>query len=91
MRGITPLKKVEKQKRKVVHNLHYLKGIAVDTFEGRKAELTGDLKDGFWFLPLRIYLLPKLGCAVYSFQRLLKRTCAMCLLLFDIQKNWGCS
>ncbi|WP_404977421.1 MULTISPECIES: phage integrase central domain-containing protein, partial [unclassified Bartonella] len=31
------------------------------TFESRKAELKGDGKNGNWFSPLRLYILPKLG------------------------------
>lgn len=47
-------------------NLHYLKDITLDAFESRKAELKGDGKDGHWFLPLRLHILPKLGCLPVS-------------------------
>ncbi len=43
-------------------NLHYLKDIALDAFESRKSELRNDGKDGNWFSPLKLYILPKLGC-----------------------------
>ncbi|MBB4076787.1 hypothetical protein GGR08_001096 [Bartonella fuyuanensis] len=38
----------------------------MDAFESRKAELKGDGKNGHWFLPLRLYILPKLGCLLVS-------------------------
>ncbi|WP_375706568.1 tyrosine-type recombinase/integrase, partial [Bartonella sp. AA33NXGY] len=44
----------------------YLKDIALDTFETRKAELKGDGKDGHWFSPLQLHILPKLGCLPVS-------------------------
>ncbi len=64
--GRDPIKEREKQKREAMRNLHYLKDIALDTFESRKAELKGDGKDGHWFAPLRLYILPKLGCLPVS-------------------------
>ncbi|CAK01485.1 tyrosine-type recombinase/integrase [Bartonella tribocorum] len=64
--GRDPIKEREKQKREAMRNLHYLKDIALDTFESRKAELKGDGKDGHWFLPLRLHILPKLGCLPVS-------------------------
>ncbi len=64
--GRDPIKKREKQKREAISNLHYLKDIAVDAFESRKAELKGDGKDGICFTPLRLHILPKLGCLPVS-------------------------
>ncbi|WP_273755850.1 site-specific integrase [Bartonella sp. MM73XJBT.G] len=64
--GRDPIKEREKQKREVISNLHYLKDIALDAFESRKAELKDDGKAGDWFLPLRLYILPKLGCLPVS-------------------------
>ncbi|EJF85293.1 tyrosine-type recombinase/integrase [Bartonella rattimassiliensis] len=64
--GRDPIKERNKQKREAISNLHYLKDIALDTFESRKAELKGDGKDGNWFLPLRLHILPKLGCLPVS-------------------------
>ncbi len=34
----------------------------MDAFAKRKAKLKGDDKVGRWFLPLRFYILPQLGC-----------------------------
>ncbi|QEE09440.1 prophage integrase IntA [Bartonella kosoyi] len=64
--GRDPIKEREKQKREAISNLHYLKDIALETFESRKAELKGDGKNGNWFSPLRLYILPKLGCLPVS-------------------------
>ncbi|WP_373925604.1 tyrosine-type recombinase/integrase, partial [Bartonella raoultii] len=60
------IKEREKQKREAISNLHYLKDIALDTFETRKAELKGDGKNGDWFSPLKLHILPKLGCLPVS-------------------------
>ncbi len=57
--GHAPIKEREKQKRETMRYPHYLKNIAVDTFESRKAELKGYGKAGNWFSPLRLYILPK--------------------------------
>ncbi len=64
--GRDPIKERDKQKREAISNLHYLKDIALDAFESRKAELKDDGKTGDWFLPLRLYILPKLGCLPVS-------------------------
>ncbi|SPU27679.1 integrase [Candidatus Bartonella washoeensis] len=64
--GRDPIKEREKQKREAMRNLHYLKDIAVDAFESRKAELKNDGKDGVWFLPLKLHILPQLGCLPVS-------------------------
>ncbi|EJF87634.1 hypothetical protein ME1_01003 [Bartonella vinsonii subsp. arupensis OK-94-513] len=64
--GRDPIKEREKQKREAIRNLHYLKDIALDAFESRKAELKNDGKAGNWFLPLQLYILPKLGCLPVS-------------------------
>ncbi|WP_019224119.1 tyrosine-type recombinase/integrase [Bartonella rattaustraliani] len=64
--GRDPIKEREKQKREAMRNLHYLKDIALDAFESRKAELKGDGKNGNWFLPLKLHVLPKLGCLPVS-------------------------
>ncbi len=61
--GRDPIKERNKQKREAMRNLHYLKEIAVDAFESRKAELKGD---GNWFLPLKLHIFPKLGCLPVS-------------------------
>ncbi len=64
--GRDPIKEREKQKREAISNLHYLKDIALETFESRKAELKGDGKNGDWFSPLQLHILPKLGCLPVS-------------------------
>ncbi|MBB4077324.1 integrase [Bartonella fuyuanensis] len=64
--GRDPIKEREKQKREAISNLHYLKDIALEAFESRKAELKGDGKDGRWFSPLQLHILPKLGCMPVS-------------------------
>ncbi|WP_375692864.1 tyrosine-type recombinase/integrase, partial [Bartonella sp. AP213QHHD] len=64
--GHDPIKERDKQKREAISNLHYLKDIAVDAFESRKAELKRDSKASDWFSPLRLYILPKLGCLPVS-------------------------
>ncbi|EJF86129.1 hypothetical protein MCY_00798 [Bartonella rattimassiliensis 15908] len=64
--GRDPIKEREKQKREAMRNLHYLKDIALETFESRKAKLKDDGKAGDWFLPLRLHILPKLGCLPVS-------------------------
>ncbi|VEJ46053.1 tyrosine-type recombinase/integrase [Bartonella vinsonii] len=64
--GRDPIKEREKQKREAMRNLHYLKDIALDAFETRKAELKNDGKDGDWFLPLKLHILPQLGCLPIS-------------------------
>ncbi|MBB4077241.1 hypothetical protein GGR08_001569 [Bartonella fuyuanensis] len=38
----------------------------MDTFESRTAELKGDRRNEHWFLPLRLHILPKLGCMPVS-------------------------
>uniref|UniRef100_UPI0035CEDAFF tyrosine-type recombinase/integrase n=1 Tax=Bartonella sp. CL434QHHD TaxID=3243529 RepID=UPI0035CEDAFF len=64
--GRDPIQERDKQKREAISNLHYLKDIAVDAFESRKAELKRDGKASDWFSPLRLYILPKLGCLPVS-------------------------
>ncbi|MDG2406014.1 MAG: hypothetical protein P8M25_14000 [Paracoccaceae bacterium] len=38
-----------------------LSKIGQTTFEARKAELKGDSKAGWWFTPLELQVLPKIG------------------------------
>ncbi len=64
--GRDPIKEREKQKREAMRNLHYLKNIALDAFESRKAELKNDGEACDWFLHLRLHILPKLGCLPVS-------------------------
>ncbi|WP_144755053.1 tyrosine-type recombinase/integrase [Bartonella saheliensis] len=64
--GRDPIKERNKQKREAMRNLHYLKDIALDAFESRKAELKNDGKAGDWLSPLKLHILPKLGCLPVS-------------------------
>ncbi len=64
--GRDPIQERNKQKREAMRHLHYLKDIVMDAFESRKAELKGDGQNGKWFSPLRLHILPKLGCLPVS-------------------------
>ncbi len=64
--GRDPIKERNKQKREAMRKLHYLKDIALDAFESRKAELKNDGEACNWFLHLRLHILPKLGCLPVS-------------------------
>lgn len=59
--GDDPIKAREKAKRDAARNLHMLKDVADDFFEGYKARLKGDGTAGRWFSPLTLHVLPKLG------------------------------
>lgn len=59
--SLDPIKERERERREAARTLHYLKDIALDAFESRKAELKGDGKAGRWFTPLELHVLPKLG------------------------------
>nr|WP_244427040.1 hypothetical protein [Bartonella rattaustraliani] len=57
--GRDPIKEREEQKREAMWYLHYLKDIALETFEIRKAEFQNDGKFGGWFSPLQRHVLLK--------------------------------
>ena len=59
--NVDPIKDRARQKREAARNFHYLRDIASDAFESRKAELKGDGIAGRWFSPLELHVLPKLG------------------------------
>ena len=59
--NVDPIKERERQRREAARNIHFLKDIALDAFESRKAELKGDGVAGRWFSPLELHVLPKLG------------------------------
>jgi integrase len=59
--GNDPIKERERAKREAARNLHMLKDVADDFFEGYKARLKGDGTAGRWFSPLTLHVLPKLG------------------------------
>ena len=59
--GDDPIKAREKAKRDAARNLHMLKDVADDFFDGYKARLKGNGAAGRWFSPLALHVLPKLG------------------------------
>lgn len=59
--NLDPIKERERQRREAAKKLHFLREIAEDAFESRKAELKGDGKAGRWFTPIELHILPKLG------------------------------
>lgn len=59
--SLDPIKERERERREAARNLHFLKDVALDAFESRKADLKGDGKAGRWFTPLELHILPKLG------------------------------
>jgi len=59
--GKDPIKERQRLKREGAREDQSLATVAVAAFEARKAELKGDGKDGRWFSPLEIHVLPKLG------------------------------
>lgn len=56
----------------------------MDAFETRKAELKNDGKNGLWFSPLRLHILPKLGCLPVS--EITQQRYAILFPPFGIQK-----
>lgn len=59
--NLDPIKERDRLRREAARNIHYLRDIALDAFESRKAELKGDGKAGRWFTPLELHVIPKLG------------------------------
>jgi len=59
--NIDPISEREKQRRTFSQSDISLETIALSAFEARKAELKGDGKNGGWFSPLKLHVLPKLG------------------------------
>jgi integrase len=59
--GKDPIKERERERREAERGSHFLKDIAAEAFEARKAQLKGDGKAGRWFSPLELHILPKLG------------------------------
>jgi hypothetical protein len=53
--GKDPIK--ERERREAERGSHFLKDIAADAFEARKAQLKGDGKAGRWFSPLELHIL----------------------------------
>ncbi|EWH10117.1 phage integrase [Catenovulum agarivorans DS-2] len=63
---IDPIKQREKDQRAAEKNMVLFKDVALDAFESKKAELRGDGKNGRWFSPLAIHVIPKLGSVPIS-------------------------
>ncbi|MFZ5675990.1 MAG: tyrosine-type recombinase/integrase [Pseudomonadota bacterium] len=59
--GKNPIEERRRQEREAARNLHLLKDVAEDFFEGYKAQLKDDGKSGRWYSPLELHVLPKLG------------------------------
>ena len=59
--NIDPISEREKQRRTFSQSDISLEAIALSAFEARKAELKGDGKNGGWYSPLKLHVLPKLG------------------------------
>lgn len=59
--NLDPIKERERERREAARNFHFLKDVALDAFESRKADLKEDGKAGRWFTPLELHILPKLG------------------------------
>ncbi len=60
------IKERNKQKRVAMYNLYYLKDIALDAFESRKAELNSNSKNRNWFYLVKLHTLPKLDRLLIS-------------------------
>ena len=59
--NIDPISERERQRRTFSQSDISLEAIALSAFEARKAELKGDGKNGGWYSPLKLHVLPKLG------------------------------
>ena len=59
--GIDPIKERRRLKREALQSANTFEHLAHETFEARKSELKGDGKNGRWFTPLELHVLPNLG------------------------------
>ncbi len=59
--GIDPVKERRRLKREALQSANSFAHLAHEAFEARKSELKGDGKNGRWFTPLALHVLPKLG------------------------------
>jgi len=59
--GIDPVAERERQQKEAERNLHSFEDVALDCFESLKADLKGDGKNGRWFSPIKLHVIPKLG------------------------------
>ena len=60
-RDIDPIEHRRAKRRDASRDRLLLRGVALDAFESRKADLKGDGTAGRWFSPLELHVLPKLG------------------------------
>ena len=59
--GTDPIKQRAAEAKRAERRDTSLNKIARDAFEARKAELKGEGKAGWWFSPIELHVLPKLG------------------------------
>jgi len=59
--GVDPIRRRQRERQDEQRQLHLLKDIAEDCFKSRKSSLKGDGRNGRWFSPLELHVLPKLG------------------------------
>ena len=59
--GIDPIKERRRLKLEALQSANTFEHLAYEAFEARKSELKGDGKNGRWFTPLALHVLPKLG------------------------------
>ena len=59
--GIDPVKERRRLKREALQSANSFAHMAHEAFDARKSELKGDGKNGRWFTPLALHVLPKLG------------------------------
>ncbi|MEC8127289.1 MAG: integrase arm-type DNA-binding domain-containing protein [Pseudomonadota bacterium] len=59
--GIDPIKERRRLKREALQSANTFEHLAYEAFEARKSELKDDGKNGRWFTPLALHVLPKLG------------------------------
>ena len=58
--GIDPIKERRRLKREALQSANTFEHLAHEAFEARKSQLKGDGKNGRWFTPLALHVLPKL-------------------------------
>ena len=56
--GIDPIKERRRLKREALQSANTFEHLAHEAFEARKSELKGDGKNGRWFTPLALHVLP---------------------------------
>jgi len=59
--GLDPIRERDRMLREAVKARPTFAMVAEDCFEARKAELKGDGKNGRWFSPLELHILPYIG------------------------------